>query len=64
MATAKTTQAQRRAQAAQRLDFLAGNARILRDPALWGQYHEAVRVIELLGFTVTLEGSSHRVTPC
>lgn len=54
MATAKTNralQAERMAQAADRLDFLAANARILRDPAVWGQYHEAVHTAELLGFT-------------
>jgi hypothetical protein len=51
MATAKTNkalQAERMAQAADRLDFLAANARILRDPAVWGQYHEAVYTAELL----------------
>ncbi|MDQ9839838.1 hypothetical protein RFY10_06330, partial [Acinetobacter baumannii] len=52
MATAKTNkalQAERMAQAADRLDFLAANARILRDPAVWGQYHEAVYTAERLG---------------
>lgn len=52
------------AQAADRLDFLAANARILRDPAVWGQYHEAVHTAELLGFTVTQTGGKHEVHPC
>ena len=67
MATAKTNralQAERMAQAADRLDFLAANARILRDPAGWGQYHEAVYTAELLGFTVTQTGGKHEVHPC
>lgn len=67
MATAKTNkalQAERMAQAADRLDFLAGNARVLRSPALWDQYHEAVRAAELLGFTVTQTGGKHEVRPC
>lgn len=67
MATAKTNralQAERMAQAAGRLDFLAANARILRDPAVWGQYHEAVHTAELLGFTVTQTGGKHEVHPC
>lgn len=67
MATAKTNralQAERMAQAADQLDFLAANARILRDPAVWGQYHEAVHTAELLGFTVTQTGGKHEVHPC
>lgn len=67
MATAKTNralQAERMTQAADRLDFLAANARILRDPAVWGQYHEAVHTAELLGFTVTQTGGKHEVHPC
>lgn len=67
MATAKTNralQAERMAQAADRPDFLAANARILRDPAVWGQYHEAVHTAELLGFTVTQTGGKHEVHPC
>lgn len=67
MATAKTSkalQAERMAQAADRLDFLAANARILRDPAVWSQYHEAVYTAELLGFTVTQTGGKHEVRPC
>ena len=61
MATAKTNkalQAERMAQAADRLDFLAANARILRDPAVW------VYTAELLGFTVTQTGGKHEVRPC
>lgn len=67
MATAKTNkalQAERMAQAADRLDFLAANARILRDPAVWSQYHEAVHTAELLGFTVSQTGGRHEVRPC
>lgn len=67
MATAKTNkalQAERMAQAADRLDFLAANARILRDPAVWSQYHEAVYTAELLGFTVTQTCGKHEVRPC
>jgi len=59
MATAKTNkalQAERMAQAADRLDFLAANARILRDPAVY--------TAELLGFTVTQTGGRHEVRPC
>ena len=49
---------------ARRLDFLAANARILRDPAVWSQYHEAVYTAELLGCKVTQENGHHKVTPC
>ena len=67
MATAKTNkalQAERVARVADRLDFLAANARILRDPTVWNQYHEAVHIAELLGFTVTQTGGKHEVRPC
>ena len=64
MVTVKAAKAARLERTAQRLDFLAANARILRDPAVWSQYHEAVRTAELLGFTVTQENGHHKVTPC
>lgn len=64
MATAKEKTV-RRQQTAERLDWLMANARILRSPALWEKYHEALRIARLLGFTVTVErGQHHRVTPC
>lgn len=50
--------------AAARLDHLRGNALILRQQNIWVQYQEAVRMAQLLGYTVTLEGSHHRVTLC
>mgnify|MGYP000234774379 CR=1 FL=1 len=43
MATAKTKFA-RMKQTAERLDWLMANARILRSPALWEKYYEALRV--------------------
>ena len=76
MATAKTNRALQAERMAQELEarkdayqaeleaFLAANARILRDPAVWGQYHEAVHTAELLGFTVTQTGGKHEVHPC
>lgn len=64
MATAKTIKTLQLRSAAERLDFLAGNARVLRSPALWDQYHEAVRIAELLGFKVTQTGGRHEVRPC
>lgn len=64
MATAKAAKAAQMEQTAKRLDFLAGNARILRDPALWKTYAEAVHIAELLGFTVVQEGGHHKVTLC
>lgn len=64
MATAKALQAERMNRAADRLDWLMANARVLRSPALWEKYYEAQRIIRLLGFKVTLEGDKHRVTPC
>lgn len=54
----------RLAEAAARLDSLAGNARILRSPEVWARYHEAVKMAELLGFAVTQSGGWHTVTPC
>nr|DAZ26362.1 MAG TPA: hypothetical protein [Caudoviricetes sp.] len=62
--TGKLSQTKRMEQAAERLDFLAGNARTLRSPALWDQYHEAVRIAGLLGFTVTQTAGKHKVRPC
>lgn len=50
--------------AAARLDHLRGNALILRQQDLWAQYQEAVRMAQLLGYTVTMEGNHHRVTLC
>ena len=64
MATAKALQAERMNKAADRLDWLMANARVLRSPALWEKYHEAVRMAGLLGFTVTQTGSKHEVRPC
>lgn len=64
MATAKALLTARMQKTAERLDFLAGNARVLRSPALWNQYHEAVRIVELLGFTVTQQNGHHEVRPC
>lgn len=64
MATAKETKL-RTEHTAKRLDWLMANARILRSPALWEKYYEALRVVRLLGFEVTVEGGRHhRVTPC
>lgn len=64
MATAKALQAERMNKAADRLDLLMANARVLRSPALWEKYHEAVRMAGLLGFTVTQTGGKHKVRPC
>ena len=64
MATAKALQAERMNKAADRLDWLMANARVLRSPALWEKYHEAVRMAGLLGFTVTQTGGKHAVRPC
>ena len=64
MATAKALRTERMNQAAARLDFLADNARILRDPAAWKAYTEAVKITELLGYQVKVSGSQHEVTPC
>lgn len=64
MATAKAFQAERMNKAADRLDWLMANARVLRSPALWEKYYEAVRMAGLLGFQVSQEGGRHRVTPC
>ena len=44
MATAKTKFA-RMKQTAERLDWLMANARILRSPALWEKYYEALRIV-------------------
>lgn len=64
MATAKERTA-RLQQTAARLDWLMANARILRSPALWEKYYEAIRITRLLGFEVSVEnGRYHRVTPC
>ena len=63
MATAKEKFA-RMKQTAERLDWLMANARVLRSPALWEKYYEAVRMVGLLGFQVSQEGGRHRVTPC
>lgn len=64
MATAKETKL-RTERTAKRLDWLMANARILHSPALWEKYYEALRVVRLLGFEVTVEGGRyHRVTPC
>lgn len=64
MATAKETKL-RTERTAKRLDGLMANARILHSPALWEKYYEALRVVRLLGFEVTVEGGRyHRVTPC
>ena len=64
MAMAKTTRAAQLEQTARRLDYLAENARILRDPGVWEKYREAIRIAGLLGFTVTCNGSRHEVRPC
>lgn len=67
MATAKTSkalQAARLEQTGKWLDSLEGNARILRDPAVWGRYHEAVHIASLLGFRVSKVNDHHEVTPC
>ena len=64
MATAKALQTERMNKAADRLDWLMANARVLRSPALWEKYYEAVRMAELLGFTVTQTGGKHEVRPC
>lgn len=63
MATAKE-KATRQQQTAERLDWLMANARILRSPALWEKYYEALRIARLLGFEPVLENGHHRVTPC
>lgn len=63
MATAKEKFA-RMQQTAERLDWLMSNARILRSPALWEKYYEALRVVRLLGFEPSLENGHHKVTPC
>ena len=64
MATAKE-KFTRTKQTAERLDWLMSNARILRSPALWEKYYEALRIVRLLGCEVTVEGGRyHRVTPC
>lgn len=64
MAMAKSAKAAQLRRAAERMDWLMANARILRSPALWEKYYEAQRMIRLLGFEVTLEGDKHQVTPC
>jgi hypothetical protein len=64
MAMVKSAKAAQLRRAAERMDWLMANARILRSPALWEKYYEAQRMIRLLGFEVTLEGDKHRVTPC
>lgn len=64
MATAKSAKTAQLRRAAERMDWLMANARILRSPALWEKYYEAQRMIRLLGFEVTLEGDKHQVTPC
>lgn len=64
MAMAKSAKAAQLRRAAERMDWLMANARILRSPALWEKYYEAQRMIHLLGFEVTLEGDKHRVTSC
>lgn len=64
MATAKAAKAALLERTAKRLDLLAANARILRDPAVWSQYHEAVYTAELLGYAVTQENGHHKVQPC
>ena len=63
MATAKETKL-RTEHTAKRLDWLHDNARVLRSPALWEKYYEAVRMAGLLGFTVTQTGGKHEVRPC
>lgn len=63
MATAKE-KAARQQQTAERLDWLMANARILRSPALWEKYYEALRIVRLLGFEPALENGHHKVTPC
>ena len=57
MATAKE-KFTRMKQTAERLDWLMSNARILRSPALWEKYYEALRIDRLLGFEDTVEGGS------
>ena len=52
MATAKE-KFTRMKQTAERLDWLMSNARILRSPALWEKYYEALRIVRLLGFEIT-----------
>ena len=64
MAMVKSAKAAQLRRAAERMDWLMANARILRSPALWEKYYEAQRIIRLLGFEVTLEGDKHRGTPC
>ena len=64
MAMVKSAKAAQLRRAAERMDWLMANARILRSPALWEKYYEAQRMIRLLGFEVTLEGGKHQVTPC
>ena len=64
MAMVKSAKAAQLRRAAERMDWLMANARILRSPALWEKYYEAQRIIRLLGLEVTLEGDKHRVTPC
>ena len=56
MAMAKSAKAAQLRRAAERMDWLMANARILRSPALWEKYYEAQRMIRLLGVEVTLEG--------
>lgn len=63
MATAKETKL-RTERTAKRLDFLSETARVLRDPAIWRLYHEAVHITELLGYKVIQTGGHHEVTPC
>ena len=60
MAMVKSAKAAQLRRAAERMDWLMANARILRSPALWEKYYEAQRMIRLLGFEVTLEGDKHR----
>lgn len=49
---------------ARRLDFLEAHACATRSPAAWDTYHEAVKLLELLGFNVARHGTAHEVTPC
>ena len=48
MAMAKSAKAAQLRRAAERMDWLMANARILRSPALWEKYYEAQRIIRLL----------------
>ena len=50
--------------AAVKLDELRLTAGISRSMTAWGRYEGACDALRWIGYTVTLEGGKHRVTPC